>query len=87
LETDLHLTDNQYALCLSVFFITYAAIEVPSNILLKRLKPHVWIPGIMIAWGLVMTLMGLVKGFGGLLTARLFLGLAEGGLYTLKWVI
>lgn len=37
----------------------------------------------MIAWGFILTMMGLVKGFGGLLTARLFLGLAEGGLYTL----
>jgi len=81
LQADLHLTDTQYALCLSIFFITYALVEVPSNILLKRLKPHVWIPAIMITWGLVMTMMGLVKGFGGLFTARLCLGLAEGGLY------
>jgi len=45
------------------------------------LKPHVWLPAIMIAWGLVMTLMGLVRSFTGLLVARFFLGLTEAGLY------
>ncbi len=68
-------------MCLSVFFISYAMFEIPSNILLKRLKPHVWLPAIMIAWGLVMTFMGLATTFTGLLVARFFLGLAEAGLY------
>lgn len=31
--------------------------------------------------GTVMTLMGIVQNFNGLLTARLFLGLAEAGLF------
>ncbi|KAI9871992.1 MAG: hypothetical protein M1830_002182 [Pleopsidium flavum] len=35
----------------------------------------------MVAWGIVMTLMGIVQGFHGLLIARLFLGVAEAGLY------
>ena len=39
------------------------------------------VPSIMVAWGIVMTLMGLVHNFGGLLAARMALGLAEGGLF------
>jgi MFS family permease len=35
----------------------------------------------MVAWGIVMTLMGIVKSYHGLLTARIFLGIAESGLY------
>src|ERR1700753_714441 len=35
----------------------------------------------MVAWGTVMTLMGLVKSYHGLLVARIFLGVAEAGLY------
>lgn len=35
----------------------------------------------MVAWGTVMTLMGIVQDFKGLLIARLFLGVAEAGLY------
>lgn len=78
---DLHLEGNEYNLCATIFFFTYAAFEVPSNLLLKRLRPSVWLPAIMVAWGTVMTLMGLVQNYHGLLIARLFLGVAEAGLY------
>ncbi|KAG6552270.1 hypothetical protein Mapa_006121 [Marchantia paleacea] len=81
LVPDLHMTDQQYLWTLTAFFFPYAFFEVPSNILLKRLKPSVWIPTIMMAWGTCMTLMGLVKNFEGLLSARFFLGVAEAGLY------
>ncbi|TGJ82545.1 hypothetical protein E0Z10_g6226 [Xylaria hypoxylon] len=81
LQEDLKMTDDQYNLCLTVFFLAYAAFEVPSNLLLKRLRPSRWLPTIMVAWGIVMTLMGLVQNFRGLLSARLFLGVTEAGLY------
>ena len=55
LETDLGLVGNQYAWTLTIFFFSYAAFEVPSNLLLKRLRPSVWLPLIMVAWGIVMT--------------------------------
>lgn len=81
LQDDLHMSDDQYNWCLTVFFFTYAAFEVPSNLLLKKLRPSRWLPAIMVAWGTVMTLMGLVKNYNGLLIARLFLGLTEAGLF------
>ena len=49
--------------------------------LLKRLRPSIWLPSIMVAWGIVMTLMGLVQNYHGLLIARIFLGIAEAGLF------
>lgn len=81
LQEDLNMTDDQYNLCLTVFFFTYAAFEVPSNLILKRWGPSKWLATIMVAWGIVMTLMGIVKNFHGLLVARLFLGLTEAGLF------
>ncbi|KAK3386832.1 high-affinity nicotinic acid transporter [Podospora didyma] len=81
LQEDLKLTPDQYNWCLTVFFFTYAAFEVPSNLLLKKLRPSRWLPFIMVAWGLVMTLMGIVQNYSGLLAARLFLGVAEAGLF------
>jgi hypothetical protein len=35
----------------------------------------------MLSWGIVMTLMGLVQNYAGLLTARIFLGVTEAGLF------
>ncbi|KAK2001713.1 major facilitator superfamily transporter [Colletotrichum falcatum] len=81
LQEDLNMTADQYNWCLTVFFFTYAAFEVPSNLLLKKLRPSVWLPTIMVSWGVVMTLMGIVQDYHGLLAARLFLGVAEAGLF------
>ena len=81
LQEDLGLTNDQYNWCLTCFFFTYAAFEVPSNLILKRLRPSVWLPAIMVAWGVVMTLMGVVQNYAGLMTARIFLGVTEAGLF------
>lgn len=75
------MSPGQYNWCLTVFFFTYAAFEVPSNLLLKKLRPSRWLPLIMVCWGVVMTLMGIVQSFRGLLAARLFLGVTEAGLF------
>ncbi|KAF5502178.1 putative transporter [Colletotrichum aenigma] len=81
LQEDLGMTSDQYNWCLTVFFFTYAAFEVPSNLLLKKLRPSIWLPTIMVAWGTVMTLMGIVRNYHGLLVARIFLGVTEAGLF------
>lgn len=81
LTDDLNMTGPQYNWTLTVFFFTYCIFEVPSNLLLKRLRPSIWLPSIMVAWGTVMTLMGCVQDYKGLLIARLFLGVTEAGLY------
>lgn len=81
LQEDLKMTGDEYNWCLTVFFFTYAFFEVPSNLLLKKLRPSIWLPTIMVSWGVVMTLMGIVKNYDGLLVARLFLGVTEAGLF------
>ncbi|KZP18735.1 MFS general substrate transporter [Athelia psychrophila] len=78
---DLQLTGYKYNTAAAVFFIFYGLAEVPSNIALKLYRPSRWIPTIMLAWGLIVTLMCLVNTYKGLLVARMFLGLAEAGLF------
>jgi len=75
------MTDGQYNAALSLFFVSYALAEPLTNVLLKRLRPSIFLPIIMILWGVVMTTMGLVHNFSGLAAARFFLGLAEAGLF------
>ncbi|BGP47719.1 hypothetical protein JCM10450v2_003584 [Rhodotorula kratochvilovae] len=81
LEKDLGLVGQQYNITLVIFFVSYVALEVPSNILLKKMRPSRFIPAIMISWGIVMTLMSLVTNYTGLLIARFFLGLTESALF------
>jgi MFS family permease len=61
--------------------ISYALAEPITNILLKRLTPRYFFTGIIFLWGLIMTMMGLVQNYAGLLACRWFLGLAEAGLF------
>ncbi|KAK6075177.1 high-affinity nicotinic acid transporter [Seiridium cupressi] len=74
-------TSLQYNTALSAFFPWYVAAEIPSNLAMKRFRPSIWIPSIMVAWAIVCTAMGLVHNYAGLLAARMALGFAEGGLF------
>ncbi len=45
------------------------------------IRPSLWISVLLFFWGLVMTLMGIVNSYEGLLAARFFLGVAEAGFF------
>ncbi|EHY52404.1 High-affinity nicotinic acid transporter [Exophiala dermatitidis] len=81
LQKDLGLTATQYSTALTIFFVPYVIFEIPSNIILKRLRPHVWLSICMFGFGLVTVCQGLVQGYGGIITTRFFLGLFEAGMF------
>ncbi|KEF61622.1 uncharacterized protein A1O9_03190 [Exophiala aquamarina CBS 119918] len=81
LEKSLGMSGLDYNVALAIFFPFYVAVEPISNLMLKKTRPSLWIPSIMVAWGVCTTLMGLVHNYGGLLAARAALGIAEGGLF------
>ncbi|KAF2271751.1 MFS general substrate transporter [Westerdykella ornata] len=81
LTEDLKMKGLQYNTAVTLFFVPYTLLEVPSNIVLKMMRPSRWIAILMFSWGLVMTLMGLVSSYGGLLAARWFLGVTESGFF------
>ncbi|KAF2446267.1 MFS general substrate transporter [Karstenula rhodostoma CBS 690.94] len=77
---DLRLDSNKFNIALAVFYVPYILWDVPSNLVIKHLKAGYYLPGLLIVWGLVSMCTGFVKSYAGLLVARFFLGLAEGGL-------
>ena len=54
---------------------------MPSNLLLKRLRPSLYLSGIIAAWGVVTIGMGLTHSFGGLIACRFLLGIFEAGFF------
>ncbi|KAI1793868.1 MFS general substrate transporter [Ganoderma leucocontextum] len=78
---DLHITDKQYLIALTVFFFPYSLFEPPSNVALKKLRPSIWLSFIMLVWGIAMALHGVITNYAGLVGLRFLLGLAEAGLY------
>ncbi|KAL5478623.1 hypothetical protein ACEPAI_2808 [Sanghuangporus weigelae] len=81
LVSQLRLVGNQYNIALTMFFIPYCLFECPSNLVLKKLRPSKWLPGITIAWGIVMMTMGFVKTYPQLVGVRICLGVAEAGFF------
>lgn len=64
-------------------------LEIPSNLVLYRVGPKVWLSGQIFAWGLVAIFQCFQHGKGAFLATRMLLGMMEsgfipGGLYTLS---
>ncbi|KAJ5184540.1 hypothetical protein N7491_007593 [Penicillium cf. griseofulvum] len=80
LEADLSITDHQYDIGLAVFYLTYICSELPSNLVLKKASPKIWLPFLTATWGIITMCLGFVQNFAGFVAVRALLGIAEGGL-------
>jgi MFS family permease len=63
----------------SIFYIVYMFVEVPSNIILKKIGPKYYLPLLVCGFGFVSLCSAFAQSFQGLLAARAFLGVFEGG--------
>ena len=80
LAEQLKLNEDKFNITLAVFYVPYIIIDVPSNWIVKALGAGYYLPGIVATWGLISLCIGFVTDYHGLIVARFFLGLAEGGL-------
>jgi MFS family permease len=78
LQADLNLTDNQYSTCLSILYVGYILMQVPSNMFINRIqRPSIYIAVSMTLWGLVSTCSGFANNFGDMVGIRFALGFVE----------
>ncbi|KAL5118785.1 hypothetical protein ACEQ8H_003288 [Pleosporales sp. CAS-2024a] len=80
-DLDMPANTLKYNTAVTIFFVPYTLLEVPSNVILKKMRPSYWMATLMFCWGVTMTLMGVVSSYGGLLAARFFLGVTEAGFF------
>jgi ACS family tartrate transporter-like MFS transporter len=81
MNKELGMTSQQYGMAAGIFFIGYFLFEVPSNLMLHKVGARVWIGRILLSWGLVATLTGLVQSVHQLYVARILLGVTEAGYF------
>jgi len=81
MNSALAITSRQFGFLAGIFFVGYFFFEVPSNLLLHRLGARIWLARIMVSWGVLATLGGLVHSAGQLYVLRFLLGVAEAGFY------
>ena len=81
MNKELGITSQQFGLLAGIFFFGYFLFEVPSNLLLHKIGARIWIARILITWGIVAMLTGIVHNVHQLYLVRFLLGLAEAGYY------
>ncbi|KAH6703189.1 major facilitator superfamily domain-containing protein [Leptodontidium sp. MPI-SDFR-AT-0119] len=81
MEDDLNLDAQRYAWVLSIFFFGYLIMEVPSNMILSRTRPSVFLPSIMLTWGSLSAVMACAPNYGSMLAFRFILGCIESGFF------
>ncbi|RMJ12189.1 hypothetical protein CDV36_008145 [Fusarium kuroshium] len=81
LEEELNLSSTEYQTCVSILFVGYILGQIPSNMLMTRLRPSLFMSGAMALWAVVSALTAIAKDFKGLLLTRFFLGITEAPFY------
>ncbi|GAA6037782.1 hypothetical protein JCM8097_005031 [Rhodosporidiobolus ruineniae] len=81
LKQVLKLTPQQWTWVIASFSYTYMAVEPFSTPFIRLTSPSQWIARIMICWGAIICCQAAVTNYGGLITTRVLLGLAEGGYF------
>jgi ACS family tartrate transporter-like MFS transporter len=81
MNKELAITSQQFGWVAGIFFFGYFLFEIPSNLLLHKLGARIWIARILISWGILATLTGLVHSVHQLYAVRFLLGLAEAGYF------
>jgi ACS family tartrate transporter-like MFS transporter len=81
MNQELGLSQTAYGFGAGIFFLGYVLFEVPSNLILMRVGPRIWIARIMVSWGVVTCLQALSVGPASFATFRFLLGVAEAGFF------
>jgi MFS transporter, ACS family, tartrate transporter len=89
MQRELDFSDTVIGFGAGIFFLGYLLLDLPGSLIVERWSARKWIARIMVSWGLMAALMGLlgtplfgflrpVTQFYGL---RLLLGIAEAGFF------
>lgn len=72
---------DRYTIVLVLFFPTYFLLELPSNMILRKVGSANWLSFIALSWGAVMIGQGFVESWISLGICRILLGAFEAGFF------
>src|ERR1700722_18371130 len=81
MQRDLHFSNTVYGTGAGIFFLGSALFDLPSNLIMLRVGPRVWIARIMISWGIVSTAMMFMHSPTSFYVLRFLLGVCEAGFF------
>ena len=81
LERDLNLKNVQYNTAISILFVGYLPVQTPSNMILTRARPSIYLSCCMVGWAAVSAATAGVTNYSGLVACCFFLGFVEASFY------
>ncbi|EXJ80605.1 hypothetical protein A1O3_06888 [Capronia epimyces CBS 606.96] len=81
MKEDLSMLGNQYNYAVTIWTVGYILGEIPSNLLLTRIRPSIWIPSCQLVWTVLTMCLSRVTNVHQLYALRFLIGLAEAGYF------
>jgi MFS transporter, ACS family, tartrate transporter len=78
---ELHFSNEAFGFGSGIFFFGYCLLEIPGAMLTESWSARRWIAMIMIGWGVLASVTGLIRGTTEFNLIRFLLGTAEGGFF------
>lgn len=78
---DLGLGPTQMGIIMSSFFWSYAAFQIPAGWIADKIGQRVTLAGSVLWWSVATAVTAAAKSVGGLIGARIFMGIGEAGAY------
>ncbi|CZR59831.1 related to nicotinamide mononucleotide permease [Phialocephala subalpina] len=76
--TDLNLKGVEFQTSVSILFVGYLLMQVPSNLFLNKIgKPAIYLPACMVVWGIISAATAACQNYAGLIACRFMLGFVE----------
>ncbi|KAK3994698.1 major facilitator superfamily transporter [Cladorrhinum sp. PSN332] len=81
LVSQLRLTPRDISTALALFYVSYVIFDLPSNLIMSRLSPRVWMARIVFAVGIIGTCFTAVNDAWSLKLLRFLLGVVIAGMW------
>ena len=78
---ELGFSDKVFGFGSGIFFVGYVLLEIPGSLLVETWSARKWIARILISWGIVASLTGIIHTASQFYWARFLLGVAEAGFF------
>ncbi|KAI9478460.1 MAG: major facilitator superfamily domain-containing protein [Benjaminiella poitrasii] len=77
MDKDVGIDSEAYNWCVTFFFIGYIIPQIPTNMIVARIKPKYFLPTTEIIWGVITCCIAVVKSPGAVWGLRFIMGLAQ----------
>ncbi|KAK7408489.1 hypothetical protein QQX98_009356 [Neonectria punicea] len=81
MKEDLNMAGNELNYMQTLWTVGYVLGEIPSNLLLTRVRPSIWIPACEVTWSVLTIIMAKCTNVRQIYALRFFIGLAESTFY------